>query len=375
MVIWFRRLSLASVLAGIAILAGSCRAVPRPAEADVWERDNPLRHIPPAPLGTDISLAGLKDPPTPARVRLGRWLFFDRRLSADGTLSCASCHQPEHAFSQTTAVASGIAGQQGARKVPTIVNLAIPRRWTTFVDVPPGAFFWDGRVRTLEQQAMEPIASAREMGSSRERLVSVVAGIAGYAPYFEEAFGDAGVTPARVARAIADYERTRMSGNSPFDRWQRLGRDSGVSAVAKSGFALFTGKAGCVPCHRLPLFTDGEFHNLGIGWDARTETFADEGRHVPTKGTVYEDYPGTFKTPTLREVTRHPPYMHDGSIPTLREVVQFYNRGANPNPYLSARLSGTPLGLTDDEIDAIVAFLKTLEGEGWQDSGPKYFPR
>jgi cytochrome c peroxidase len=301
-------------------------------------------------------------------------LFFDRRLSRDGTISCASCHQPEHAFSQTAPVATGIGGAKGKRKVPTIINLAIPRRWSFFADAPLGAFFWDGRARTLEQQALEPVANPMEMGSSHVRMVETVGGVPGYLPYVAEAFGDARVTTERIAHAIADYERTRMSGNSPFDRWQ-AGEGDAVAADVKRGFTLFSGKAGCAACHRPPLFTDGEFHNVGVGWDPQTRTFADEGHYAVTRGTVFVGIPGSFKTPGLREVTRHAPYMHDGSIATLRHVVEFYNQGATPNPDLSFRIPRTGLGLTSSEIDDILAFLRSLEGEGWQDAGPSHFPR
>jgi cytochrome c peroxidase len=331
--------------------------------------------VPGTPRGLDIALYRLPDPPTPNRVRLGRWLFFDRRLSRDGTVSCASCHQPDHAFSNTAAVAEGISGARGTRKTPTIVNLAVPMAWSNFRDVPPGAFFWDGRARSLEQQALGPIANPLEMGSSRVRLVETIAGIPGYRRYFGDAFGDGRVTAERIAHAIADYVRTRMSGNSRFDRWV-TGRDANaMSPQERRGFALFSGPAGCARCHPPPMFTDGRFRNLGIGWDAATRTFADTGRQAVTRGTMYEADPGTFKTPTLREVTKHPPYMHDGSIATLREVVEFYNRGAIANPDLDPSIARSGLKLAVEDVDDVVAFLGALEGEGWQDSGPSLFPR
>jgi cytochrome c peroxidase len=147
----------------------------------------------------------------------------------------------------------------------------------------------------------------------------------------------------------------------------------------KDGFRLFRGKARCNQFHNGPAFTDGTFHNLGIGWDVSTMTFADEGRHLVTKGTVIaragDADRGAFKTPTLRDITKRAPYMHDGSIKTLREVVEFYGRGANANPYLDLNIPRKPLGLTSGEIDAIVAFLRSLDGEGWQDVVPSQFPR
>lgn len=367
-----RFVSAASVLA-LAWLA-ACSGTPLPPDAARWETDNPLRPIGPPPLGIDINLRSLPVPPTPERVRLGRWLFFDKRLSRDGTISCASCHQPAHAFSQTTAVPTGVDGATGRRKVPTIVNLAIPNRWSSFKDAPVGAFFWDGRARTLEAQALEPIAGPSEMGSSHATMVSTISRASGYGRYFTQAFGDAKVTKERVARAIADYERTRMSGDSPFDRW-RHGRGS-VSDAVRRGFDLFADKAGCAACHTPPLFTDGAFHNLGIGWNPETTSFADEGRYAVTKDTVFEGDPGSFKTPTLREVTRHAPYMHNGSLATLRDVIEFYNRSGIVNPDLDERLRRRgPLRLTSAEVNDLVAFLASLEGTGWQDEGPLMFPQ
>lgn len=339
------------------------------------EADNPVGPVPHAPRGLSIDLTELPVPPTGERVRLGRWLFFDKRLSKDGTMSCATCHEPQHGFSQRTRVATGTGGEQGKRKVPTIVNLAIPLRWSNFLDAAPGAFFWDGRARSLEEQALEPIANPIEMGNTHAGMIDTLTRIRTYARYFEEAFGSPAISKERVAHAVADYVRTRMSGNSRFDRWITQTDPNALSRQEQRGWGLFAGPAQCGRCHRPPLFTDGQFHNLGIGWDANTGRFMDDGRRAVTKGSVFEADPGTFKTPTLREVTRHPPYMHDGSIATLREVVEFYNRGGIPNPDLAHELARGGLRLTASEVDDIVAFLSALEGEGWQDSGPSHFPQ
>jgi cytochrome c peroxidase len=210
------------------------------------------------------------------------------------------------------------------------------------------------------------------MGNSHDTMVSALAAIRGYGPYFAEAFGDTRITKERVAHAIADYERTRMSGNSPFDRWRAAVDDRALSADAQLGFELFARKAQCAHCHALDGRAGG-FHNTGVGWDPRTRMLADLGRYAVTKGTDLEEWPGTFKAPSLREVSKHPPYMHDGSIATLRDVVDFYNRGANPNPDLSPFIR--PLHLTSHELDSLVAFMESLEGGGWQDDGPRQFPR
>jgi cytochrome c peroxidase len=324
-------------------------------------------------LGLTIDLQQIPNPPTPARVRLGRWLFFDRRLSGDGTMSCASCHQPQYAFSERTPVAVGIGHRRGQRKTLPIINLALQYRPMNFRRGLRAAFFWDGRASSLEQQALQPVANGSEMGGSEAAMVQTLSRVRGYGQYFAEAFGDPRITAPRVALALADYERTRLSGNSPFDRWRVGHEDDAISEAAKRGASLFDGKAQCGHCHGADSLGGGGFHNTGIGWNPRTRTFADLGHYAPTKGTVFEDWPGTFKAPTLREVARHPPYMHDGSIATLRDVVDFYNRGGNRNPYIDAFMR--PLGLSATEIEAIVAFLNTLNGEGWQDDGPARFPQ
>jgi cytochrome c peroxidase len=326
-----------------------------------WEAANPIQPIPPAPLGSEIDLTALPDPPTPERVRLGRWLFYDTRLSADDTVACATCHRPDYAFSEPTPVSTGIGGQRGRRKAPSLVNQA---------DALLPHFFWDGRAGSLEDQAIGPITNPIEMGNTPAALVEKLSAIDGYRPYFDEAFGPGGVTGERVAKAIVAYEQTRMSGNSPWDRWRYNRDEAAVSDQVKAGHELFFGKARCRQCHVGNAFTDSMFHNLGIGWDAATKTFSDEGRFAVTKEEAHR---GAFKTPTLRDVTRHPPYMHDGSIATLREVVEHYNRGGNSNPNLDVKLE--PLGLSADEINAIVAFLGSLEGQGYQDTAPSAFPQ
>ncbi|RME06160.1 MAG: cytochrome-c peroxidase, partial [Deltaproteobacteria bacterium] len=325
-----------------------------------WEKANPIRPIPKSPLGIDEELSDLDDPPTPARVRLGRWLFYDKRLSADDTISCATCHRPEFAFSEPTPVSTGIRGQKGTRKAPSIVNLA----WTLFPH-----FFWDGRAASLEEQALGPIANPIEMGNTHEKMLERLRSIESYPRYFHEAFGSPEISLQRVAKAIADYERTRLSGNSPVDRWRLAREENAVSPQVKMGYELFFGKAECNQCHFGQNFTDSRFHNLGIGWDPKTQKFADPGRFAVTKKP--EDL-GAFKTPGLREVAKHPPYMHDGSLQTLREVVEHYNKGGNPNPHLSPKIR--KLGLTDAEISAIVAFLEALSGEGYEDTPPSAFP-
>jgi len=345
-----------------AVVAACGSAQPDPASAGpAWERENPIKPPAPAPLGMEVFFEDTK-PPSPASVRLGRWLFYDTRLSADNTLACASCHKPEYAFSEVTAVSTGIRGQKGTRKAPTFINKA--------VTLAPH-FFWDGRASSLEDQVLGPIANPIEMGNTHEAMIDTLSKVQGYKPYFKEAFGTEEITKDRVAQTIADYERTRVSGNSPYDRWRFNREKNAVSAAAKRGHDLFFDTAGCASCHTGSSFSDSLFHNLGVGWDPQKQAFKDEGRFAVTKKP--EDR-GAFKTPVLRDVNKHPPYMHDGSIATLREVVELYNKGGIPNPNLTrGRLK--PLGLKNEDVDAIVAFLKSLDGEGYQDTPPTQFPQ
>jgi cytochrome c peroxidase len=334
---------------------------PSPPAPSAWEKANPVVPIPKPPLGIDSAWADLKEPITPERVRLGRWLYFDTRLSVDGSVSCASCHHPENAFSEPTPVSTGVKGQKGTRKATSFINQA----WTLYPN-----FFWDGRADSLEVQALGPIANPIEMGSTHEAMIATLAKIGGYRPYFKEAFGGAEITKERVAKAIADYERTRMSGNSAWDRWKKNRDEGAVAAEVKKGDELFFGKAGCNQCHLSENFTDSSFHNLGIGWDAKTKKFADDGRYGVTKKDADR---GAFKTPTVRDVSKHPPYMHDGSLATLQAVVEHYNKGGNRNPNLDLKLK--PLNLAREEMDALVKFMEALDGEGYMDKAPEAFPQ
>ncbi len=351
----------------ISLLAGCARKEEaRPEEAlkeevPAWEAANAVQPLPESPLGIDAKLTDLKEPPTPERVRLGRWLFYDKHLSSDGTLACASCHRPENAFSEPTPVSTGIRGQKGGRKAPSFINQA----WTLYPH-----FFWDGRADSLEAQALGPIANPIEMGNTHEAMIQSLRQIKGYSGYFKEAFDTEEITKERVAKAISDYERTRMSGNSPYDRWKKGRDENAVSEKVKKGDELFFGKASCNQCHLGQNFTDSLFHNLGIGWNPATKKFADDGRYLVTKKAADR---GAFKTPTVRDATKHPPFMHDGSLKTLREVVEHYNKGGIRNPYLDRKIER--LRLSPDEVGALVAMMEALEGEGYQDTAPTAFPQ
>jgi cytochrome c peroxidase len=272
------------------------------------------------PLGLDLYLPVPDDNrPTPAAIELGRQLFFDRRLSRDESVSCASCHQPDRVFSDGRPVAVGVFGRHGRRNAPAIVNRGYGR-----------SFFWDGRVPTLEEQVLKPIEDANEMDLS-----------------VAEASERVGVEADELARALASYVRSILSGNSPFDRYV-AGDVSALSSVEVQGLSIFRGTGHCVSCHIGPNFTDEKLHNTGVAWNGERLLDAGAGR-------------GDFKTPTLREIGKTAPYMHDGSLSTLEDVVDFYDRGGRKNPDLDRSIR--PLQLTADEKRALVAFLLTLSGE------------
>jgi len=356
-----------------------------PAELD---RANPILPLPTPPLGIEGDLAGLAEPPTPEKVRLGKWLFFDPRLSVDDTVSCATCHRPDNGFSEPTPVSTGVDGKKGNRKAPPVLNAAF--------DIEPHRF-WDGRAASLEEQAIGPMVNPVEMSMpDHDFVVDKVRAIESYRPYFAEAFGDEEIDIERLGKALADYERTRFSGNSPWDRWQaepdpadatvdveavidfegnvnldelELVDGKHVNAQVKLGHYVFFEKALCNQCHLGPNFTDAQFHNLGVGWDPEANALKDQGRFDATSN---DEDRGAFKTPTLREVASRAPYMHDGSVATLQEVVALYDRGGDANPWLSPKI--TKIGLTETESAALVAFMEALSGEGYQDTPPAVFP-
>lgn len=295
---------------------------------------------------------GLKAPDVPsdnpigdAKVELGKRLYFDKRLSRDGTVACATCHDPKKGWTDQSPVSSGIRAQKGGRSAPTVLNSA-------YMEVQ----FWDGRAKSLEEQAKGPIANPVEMGFTHQEMVDRITGLEGYKPYFKKAFGDEVIGIDRVAQAIASFERTVLTGNSPYDKWQ-AGDKNAMSAAAVRGHALFNDpkKANCAICHDGFNFSDSDFHNLGVGMDAKKP---DLGRWEVTKN---EKDKGAFKTPTLRNLADTAPYMHDGSEKTLKDVVHFYNVGGRKNQWLDGRIH--PLGLTPSEEDDLVAFLGALNGD------------
>ena len=290
------------------------------------------------PLGLDeyVPLPG-NNPITPVKIRLGERLFFDTRLSADGQLSCASCHDPNRAFTSGTRLANGVFGRTGARNVPTILNRAYGQ-----------SFFWDGRAATLEEQVLGPIQNRSEMGLSISAFTARLRQSALYRREFAEAFGEP-PSATTAAHALATYVRAQRVGDAPYDRY-RAGDTSALSADAARGLSLFRGRANCGSCHIGPNFTDEQFHNTGVSWRS-----GDLGRFRVTRRT--EDR-GRFKTPTLRQLRLTSPYMHDGSFDSLDAVVEFYDAGGNDNPWLDAELH--PLHLTASEKRDLIAFLLSL---------------
>jgi cytochrome c peroxidase len=292
------------------------------------------------PLGLDARPASPDNPLTASKVRLGRQLFFDPILSGDNTIACATCHQPDRGFSGGEARPRGIRGQRMARKAPTLLNRAFGR-----------AFFWDGRETSLEAQALKPIEDPTEMGSRLEEVVGRLQRHAEYPRRFADAFAD-GITAANVGRALASFERVLLRGDSRVDRFRRLGEASRLDAQERYGLWLYESKARCWRCHSGPNFTDERFHNTGVSWGTQPP---DLGRF---RVSGMEEDKGKFKTPTLRAVSLTAPYMHDGSLTTLEQVVEFYNRGGGANPHRDSALA--PLELSPEETRALIAFLKAL---------------
>jgi len=298
---------------------------------------------PKVPLGLIPVTFPPENPYSPAKAELGWMLYFDKRLSADGTVSCATCHDPRHGYTDAAAVSTGIKGQRGNRSAPTVINRAYSL-----------AQFWDGRAATLEDQAKGPIANSLEMGNTHEAMVVSLGRIQGYRGLFKKSFGTDEITVDRVAQAIATFERTVLSGNSPYDRY-KAGNKKAMTAAQVRGMNVFFDKAKCDSCHEGINFTLNAYANLGVGTD---KPEPDVGRFAVTKDPA--DW-GAFKTPTLRDVAKTAPYMHDGSLANLSQVVNYYNKGGLPNKNLSEKIK--PLHLTEQEKEDLVAFLNALTGD------------
>ncbi len=280
------------------------------------------------------------NPQTSLKILLGKQLYFDTRLSEDNTVSCATCHDPALGWSDKGPTSVGIKGQRGGRRAPPVSNSA-------FNDLQ----FWDGRAPSLEEQAKGPIINPVEMGNTHEVMVKTVDNIPGYVEQFKKVFGTETVNVDQVAQVIAAFERTVITTDSPFDRFVK-GDTKALTDLEKRGLEIFNGKGHCTACHWGGHFSDERFHNLGVV--PADVTKPDEGRFVVTKNPNDK---GAFKTPTIRDVELRAPYMHNGSEKTLEDVVELYDKGGRTgDPNLDPLI--VPLGLTKEEKNALVAFMK-----------------
>jgi cytochrome c peroxidase len=333
--------------------------------------------LPPVPIPPD-------NPQTKAKIQLGDRLFHDKRFSADGKVSCSTCHEESKAFTDLMPVSKGFKDLTGTRNAPTVINSAYME-----------TLFWDGREPDLEGQSKQPFINPVEGGlKSHKPLLKTIRKDDAYVKAFKEVFGvkPADITMEHVSKAIASFERTIVAGDSPFDHYFYGGDKNAMSASAIRGLEVFVGAGRCVGCHTIEqtqaLFTDNRFHNIGVGFkrirgkeneiarkfmqakasgaDVDKEVLTDKDASELGRFAVAEDFDtvGAFKTPTLRNIDLTPPYMHDGSLLTLEDVVEFYNNGGrlkNTDP-LSPFLSGgiRPLNLTDKQKKDLVEFLKAL---------------
>ena len=359
--------SLSSVLAAV---IASAIAVLSPTIAAASEPDDQANRAGITPVGKPVKIKaplGLPpipippdNPPTEETIALGRRLYYDPGLSADGTVSCATCHAPDLSFRDGKALSNGVAGQLGSRRAPTVVNAA----YNTLQ-------FWDGRASSLEKQAEGPLTNPVEMGNTLEGVVNYVRSDPKYRALFARAWGRKEITIDLVTRSIGSFERTVVIGNSPFDRFYYRGDKKALSPAGQRGLKLFLNqkKGNCSVCHvigrRYALFTDNKFHNIGVGADT-WGTFEDVGRYVQTKSA--SDM-GAFKTPTLRNIAKTAPYMHDGSLATLKDVVDHYVGGGTSNPHLDKEIHALAF-LTFNERADLKAFLESLTGTLPPNVGP-----
>ncbi|MDH5326397.1 MAG: tryptophan tryptophylquinone biosynthesis enzyme MauG [Gammaproteobacteria bacterium] len=282
-----------------------------------------------------------KNQTTPQRVQLGKTLFFDPRLSGSNWISCATCHNPAMGWSDGLPTAIGNNQQLLERATPTITNVAYNK-----------LHMWDGRFRSLEKQALGPIEAPEEMNQNVDELVKELSSLADYVKMFEAAYPGEGISKDTIAKALANFQRTIVASNSPFDEWIK-GKEGAISIAAKNGFKLFNGKANCNKCHMGHNFADNGFHNIGL-----KNSGDDQGRFSIRPVEISK---GAFKTPTLRDITKTAPYMHNGIYATLEEVIDHYDRGGDIKSNLSPNIE--PLNLSKIEKQELLEFLKSLVGD------------
>ena len=330
--------------------------------------DQPLSAIKPvgktitikAPLGLPAVPIPSDNPPTEETIALGRRLYYEGMLSADGTITCASCHSPATGFTDRNSPSIGVGGKKGTRHSPTVINSAYNE-----------VQFWDGRAPSLEEQAKGPIANPVEMATTHEAVITKLRADPKYLALFKQAWGTDHITIDLVVKSIASFERTVLCGNSPFDRFYYGHDKKALSASAQRGLKLFMDpkKSNCAVCHTIgekyALFTDNKFHNLGIGADIEGK-LNDLGRFEQTKKDADT---GAFKTPTLRNIASRAPYFHDGSFPTLKDALGHYVGGGNANAHLDKEMHAIDF-LSFDERDDILAFLESLTAKMPENLGP-----
>lgn len=329
-----------------------------PAASDIKPVGKPITITP--PLGLPPVPIPPDNPPTADTVALGRRLYYDPILSADNTVSCATCHGPNAGFTDRGSVSTGVGGKKGTRHSPTVINSA-------YNDVQ----FWDGRAPSLEEQAKGPIVNPVEMATTHDAVVARLQADPRYVALFKEAWGTDHITIDLVVKSIASFERTVLCGNSAFDRFYYGHDKTALSAAAQRGLKIFLDpkKGDCATCHTIgekyALFTDNKFHNLGIGADIEGK-LNDLGRFDQTKNDADT---GAFKTPTLRDIAQRAPYFHDGSFPTLKDALGHYVGGGNANAHLDKEIHPIDF-LSFDERDDLLAFLNSLTAKLPANLGP-----
>ena len=335
---------------GLLLRAEQKRSSPMPIGEPVQIKA--LLGLPPVPIPPD-------NPPTAESIALGRRLYYDPILSIDNTVSCATCHDPRFGFADPKPFSEGVGKKTGSRNSPPVVNSA-------YFQVQ----FWDGRAPNLEAQAEGPVQNPVEMAHTLSGVEQRLNADPSYREEFAKSWGPGPITYEMVEKSIASFERTVISGNSPFDRWKYGHDEKAMNASAKRGFVVFTSKkkGNCAACHsvgeKYALFTDNKFHNVGMGVDMGKIT--DPGRYAVTHN---EADMATFKTPSLRNIALTAPYMSDGSLKDLKQVIDFYIGGGNSNPNLDQQIHALDF-LTGQERSDLLAFLNSLTGEMPPDVGP-----
>jgi cytochrome c peroxidase len=320
---------------GVTFAAGGQQAPPPVTQVNVQQLGpQRLGALPPV-------VAPPNNPPSSAKIHLGKQLYFDTRLSSDGTVSCATCHDPAKGWSDAGPTSKGIRGQMGGRRAPPVSNAAYSPLQ-----------FWDGRAPSLEEQAKGPIQNPIEMGNTHVAMIRTLDVIPGYVDAFIHVYGEGPMTVQQVADAIAAFERTVVTTDSRFDRYVR-GEHDALTPQEKQGLEIFNGKGHCTACHWGPYFSDGRFHNIGVA--EKDPKNPDQGRFAVTKNP--RDM-GAFKTPTVRDAALRAPYLHNGSEASLEAVIDFYDRGGDTLQNLDPLM--VPLGLSKQEKSALVAFIRAL---------------